>query len=128
MASGCLTVLLRILPFSSFGFSLFFGVGFLLPGMVLASRQLQGQASLRKWKNSSEGNGARSLAGKLCDTRAMDSFQGLVPPVICFKSKGMYEAKTSEISISCAICLCWLIWASQARGMQKDSGCSMCVN
>ena len=70
-----------------------FGAGFLLPGMVLASRQHQGQASLRKWKNSSEGNGARSLA----DTRAMDSFQGLVPPVICFKSKGMYEAKNSQI-------------------------------
>ena len=84
MASGCLIVLLCILPFSSFGFSFFFGAGFLFPGMVLASRQHQGQASLRKWKNSSEGNGARSLA----DTRAMDSFQ-------CFKSKGMYEAKNS---------------------------------
>lgn len=86
MASGCLYNH-TVMYFAIFQFWVqlfFFGAGFLLPGMVLASRQHQGQASLRKWKNSSEGNGARSLA----DTRAMDSFQ-------CFKSKGMYEAKNS---------------------------------
>ena len=72
MASGCLSYHYVFCHFPVLG-SAFFGA---LPGMVLASRQLQGQASLRKWKNSSEGNGARSLAGKLCDTRATD---GQVP-------------------------------------------------